>query len=98
MSRIDEAKADYLAGMKYKDIAKKYGVALSTVKSWKTRNGWQRKNATRRKSTRTKSKSMHTKRRKVAPSLPPPELPENDELNDRQGTVPCQVDTLNNEN
>lgn len=84
MSRIDEAKADYLAGMKYKDIAKKYDVALSTVKSWKTRNGWQRKNATRRKSTRTKSKSMHTKRRKVAPSLPPPELPENDNLNDRQ--------------
>lgn len=84
MSRIDEAKADYLAGMKYKDIAKKYDVALSTVKSWKTRNGWQRKNATTRKSTRTKSKSMHTKRRKVAPSLPPPELPENDKLNDRQ--------------
>ena len=84
MSRIDEAKADYLAGMKYKDIAKKYGVALSTVKSWKTRNGWQRKNATTRKSTRTKPKSMHTKRRRVAPSLPPPELPENDELNDRQ--------------
>lgn len=84
MSRIDEAKADYLAGMKYKDIAKKYGVALSTVKSWKTRNGWQRKNATRRKSTRTKPKSMHTKRKKVAPSLPPPELPESDDLNDQQ--------------
>lgn len=84
MSRINEAKTDYLAGMKYKDIAEKYGVALSTVKSWKTRNGWQRKNATKRKSTRTKSKSMHTKRKKVAPSLPPLELPESDELNDRQ--------------
>lgn len=84
MSRIDEAKADYLAGMKYKDIAKKYGVALSTVKSWKTRNGWQRKNATRRKSTRTKPKSMHTKRKKVAPSLPLPEPPESENLNDRQ--------------
>lgn len=84
MSRINEAKADYLAGMKYKDIAKKYGVALSTVKSWKTRNGWQRKNIAKQKSTRTKSKSMHTKRRKVAPSLPPPELPESEDLNDRQ--------------
>lgn len=84
MSRIDEAKSDYLAGMKYKDIAQKYGVALNTVKSWKTRNGWQRKNATKRKSMRTKSKSMHTKHKKVAPSLPPPELPKSDELNDRQ--------------
>lgn len=84
MSRIDEAKADYLAGMKYKDIAKKYDVALSTVKSWKTRNGWQRKNATTRKSTRTNSKSMHTKRKKAAPSLPLPELPEGEDLNDRQ--------------
>ena len=35
---MDEARLDYLAGMKYKDIAEKYNVALSTVKSWKTRN------------------------------------------------------------
>ena len=84
MSKMEEAKADYLAGMKYKDIAKKYGVALSTVKSWKTRNKWQRKNATKKKSMHTKSKSMRTKQEKVAPSLLPPELPDNDELNDKQ--------------
>lgn len=72
---MEEAKSDYLAGMKYKDIAAKYGVALSTVKSWKTRNKWQR--ATKKKSTRTKTE-------KVAPSLPPPELPDNDELTDKQ--------------
>lgn len=84
MSKMEEAKGDYLAGMKYKDIAKKYGVALSTVKSWKTRNKWQRKNATKKKSMHTKAKSTRTKREKVAPSLPPPELPENDELNDKQ--------------
>lgn len=77
MSKMEEAKADYLAGMKYKDIAKKYEVALSTVKSWKTRNKWQRNNATKRK-------SMHTKQEKVAPSLPPPELPDSDGLNDKQ--------------
>ena len=45
MSKMEEAKADYLAGMKYKDIAKKYDVSLNTVKSWKTRNKWQRKYA-----------------------------------------------------
>lgn len=84
MSKMEEAKADYLAGMKYKDIAKKYGVALSTVKSWKTRNKWQRNNATKKKSMHTKSKSTRTKQEKVAPSLSPPELPESDELNDKQ--------------
>lgn len=84
MSKIEDAKADYLAGMKYKDIAKKYEVALSTVKSWKTRNKWQRNNATQRKSMHTKQKSRRTKREKVAPSLPSPELPNNDELTDKQ--------------
>ena len=84
MNKIEDAKADYLAGMKYKDIAKKYGVALSTVKSWKTRNKWQRNNVTKRKSMHTKQKSTRTKREKVAPSLPSPELPNNDELTDKQ--------------
>ncbi len=84
MSKMEEAKADYLAGMKYKDIAKKYGVALSTVKSWKTRNKWQRNNATKKKNMHTKAKSTRTKQEKVAPSLPPPELPDSDELNDKQ--------------
>ncbi len=49
------AEADYYAGMKYKDIATKYGVSLDTVKSWKTRHGWDRKH----------KKSVHTKRQKV---------------------------------
>jgi uncharacterized protein YjcR len=39
----DLAYKDYLNGMKYKDIAEKYNVSLSTVKSWKTRNNWNRK-------------------------------------------------------
>jgi uncharacterized protein YjcR len=33
----DQAFKDYKAGMKYKDIAEKYGVSLSAVKSWATR-------------------------------------------------------------
>jgi len=37
------AKQDYLAGMKYQEIADKYGVSLNTVKSWQKRHGWSRK-------------------------------------------------------
>lgn len=86
MTKMDEAKLDYLAGMKYKDIAEKYNVALNTVKSWKTRNGWQRTKKAK-KSTRTKPKSMRTKIEKVARSRSPDlleELADNDELTDKQ--------------
>ncbi|MDO5882545.1 terminase small subunit [Ligilactobacillus animalis] len=86
MTKMDEAKLDYLAGMKYKDIAEKYNVALSTVKSWKTRNGWQRTKKAK-KSTRTKPKSMRTKIEKIARSRSPDileELADNDELTDKQ--------------
>ncbi|MEK3784120.1 phage terminase small subunit [Paenibacillus sp. FSL R5-0810] len=37
------AEQDYVNGMKYKEIAEKYGVSLNTVKSWKQRYGWERK-------------------------------------------------------
>lgn len=37
-----QAESDYMSGMKYKDIADKYGVSLNTVKSWKKRYGWNR--------------------------------------------------------
>lgn len=49
------AYEDYAAGMKYKDIAGKYGVTLNTVKSWKTRYGWRKNN----------KKGVHTKTKKV---------------------------------
>ena len=55
------AEADYYAGMKYKDIASKYGVSLDTVKSWKTRHGWDRKH----------KKSVRTKRQKVCTQTKP---------------------------
>lgn len=37
------AEQDYVNGLKYKEIAEKYGVSLNTVKSWKQRYGWERK-------------------------------------------------------
>ena len=33
----EQAFRDYQEGMKYKEIAEKYGVSLSTVKSWASR-------------------------------------------------------------
>lgn len=86
MSRIEDAEKDYLAGMKYKDIAAKYGVSLNTVKSWKSRNGWQR-DATKKKGAHKKTKRVHTKKSKVAQARSPgviDELVNNDELKDRQ--------------
>lgn len=43
MENYEKAEADYMAGMKYKDIAKKYGTTINTVKSWKKRYSWNRK-------------------------------------------------------
>lgn len=48
------AEQDYMSGMKYKEIADKYGVSLNTVKSWKQRHGWDRKKGAH------KQKSVHT--------------------------------------
>ena len=52
----EDALHDYESGMKYKEIANKYGVSLNTVKSWKTRH-WN--NA---KGVHTKEKCAHKKR------------------------------------
>lgn len=60
-SNKDLARIDYLHGMKYKELAEKYGVTLSTVKSWKTRYKWERKSLQKDKKTHTKpKKSTHT--------------------------------------
>lgn len=54
-SKHEEAEKDYINGMTYKEIASKYNVAESTVKSWKKRNGWVR--VKKEKKVRTKSAS-----------------------------------------
>ena len=61
VTNIEQAETDYQSGLKYKEIAEKYGVSLNTVKSWKTRYGWQ-KVCTQNK------KGVHTK--KGAPPAP----------------------------
>lgn len=42
VENYEKAEQDYMAGMKYKDIAEKYGTTINTVKSWKKRYGWNR--------------------------------------------------------
>ena len=42
MENYEKAEQDYMAGMKYKDIAEKYGTTINTVKSWKKRYEWSR--------------------------------------------------------
>lgn len=54
------AEKDYIAGMKYKDIAAKYNVSINTVKSWKTRYNWSKK------SVHTKNKKVCTQNKKVS--------------------------------
>ncbi len=67
MTNYQLAEKDYKAGMKYKEIAQKYGVTLNTVKSWKTRYWNDEK---KKKVCTPNKKSMHTKKvKEVAKNL-----------------------------
>lgn len=77
------AESDYVAGMKYKDIAAKYGVSINTVKSWKKRYAWSRNKKTgciQRGCTQNK-KGAH-KKEAVAEDVS--QVVINDELTDQQ--------------
>lgn len=73
MKKYEEAEQDYLSGLKYKDIADKHGVSISTVKSWKSRYWNSDKVA-------TKDKKVAQKVAKVA--KPKPTEKAIDELSD----------------
>ena len=79
----DLAYIDYCKGMKYKEIAEKYGVTINTVKSWKTRYKWSKDG----------KKGVHTKSKKVCTQNPDKKKPaesevksvtENSDLTDKQ--------------
>lgn len=77
------AEADYVVGMKYKDIAAKYGVSINTVKSWKKRYAWSRNKKT--KSTQkgcTQNKKGAHKKEAVAEDVS--QVVINDGLTDQQ--------------
>lgn len=57
-----DAENDYMLGMKYKDIATKYGVTINTVKSWKQRYNWSKV----KEGAHTKKEKVCTQKKKGA--------------------------------
>lgn len=82
-SNYDLAYIDYCNGMKYKDIAEKYGVTINTVKSWKTRYKWSKGNE---KSVHTKIKNVCTQKntKEKAAAKEVEQVMKNPELTDKQ--------------
>lgn len=77
------AEADYMSGMKYKDIAEKYGVSINTVKSWKKRYAWSREGAHKNKKGCTQN--GEGKKVQTEPSAEAvEEVMENGDLTDKQ--------------
>lgn len=76
------AEADYVAGMKYKDIAEKYGVSINTVKSWKKRYAWARDKKECTKKGCTQNKKGAHKKEAVAEDVA--QVVNNDRLTDQQ--------------
>jgi len=74
-----QAERDYMLGMKYKDIAGKYGVTINTVKSWKKRHEWKRE------IKKTAPKRVHTNKGcKQVQNVPAIILKEKEELTEKQ--------------
>lgn len=81
------AEADYKNGMKYKDIAEKYGVSINTVKSWKTRYKWSKKSVHTKEEkvcTQINKKSNKKSKKKEPIAEEVKEVLENTELTDKQ--------------
>lgn len=79
----DLAYIDYCKGMKYKEIAEKYGVTINTVKSWKTRYKWSKDG---KKGVHTKSKKVCTQNsdKKKPTESEVESVTENSDLTDKQ--------------
>ena len=90
VNKYELAEKDYKNGMKYKDIADKYGVTINTVKSWKQRYSWTKESAEKKTSVCTQNeKSMHTKkevqkREEINPEEKDFEYVDDDGLTDKQ--------------
>lgn len=65
LKSYEYAEADYVAGMKYKDIAEKYTVSIDTVKSWKKRYQWKRTQNEKILHTKTETEKKGAKSHQV---------------------------------
>lgn len=79
LKKHELAEADYMSGMKYKELADKYNVSVNTVKSWKQRYGWDRK----RKTGVHTNAGMHAQKKKDA-YIDAEEVTGNSSLNSKQ--------------
>lgn len=70
MEKYEQAELDYIAGMKYKEIAEKYETSVNTVKSWKQRYNWVREKRNSRDAKKEcahkNKKSVHTKNQRCS--------------------------------
>lgn len=83
LNTYEKAELDYMNGLKYKEIAEKYGVSLSTVKSWKTRYGWDRKSQkSMRTNLRTKNEKVCTQKEVIKDTVE--QVIETGELNEKE--------------
>lgn len=83
VKKSEMAEADYMAGMKYRDIAEKYDVSINTVKSWKKRYAWCREGAHKNKKGCTQNEEKKfPQRESFAQEVT--EVIENDGLTDKQ--------------
>lgn len=80
MDKNESAEKDYMSGMKYKDIADKYGVSINTVKSWKKRYNWERKKGC----TQNKKGCTQKKLEKKAVADEVKQVIQNTDLTDKQ--------------
>lgn len=88
-SKRELAELDYLAGMKYREIAEKYDVSIDTVKSWKVRHSWARER--HKKSEEKCTQKVHTKKCTQKKS----EKEERDEAKREAAKVLANVDKIN---
>lgn len=83
VTNYELAEQDYIADMKYKEIAEKYNVSINTVKSWKTRYGWQKSVHTNDKKVCTQKRDYSVVRKEAAVTEVEDVL-ENMDLTDKQ--------------
>ena len=84
MENYENAENDYMAGMKYQDIADKYGVSINTVKSWKKRYGWNRKKGAHKNKKGCTQKECAAAVAPVQPEDGTKETLQNDDLSPEQ--------------
>jgi len=83
----EQARQDYLKGMKYKELAEKYSVSINTIKSWVKRYNWseEKKQKGAHKSKRgapLNNKSKNNNKEPIAEEVK--EVLENTQLTDKQ--------------